>query len=87
MTVPRIPVRPDYIVHESMDRLPGPPDLVTRFHGRAVRRCRKLNAGVIFPSYRWGVTREGNRWAVVAYQNYAKPKPDAPPDDPSWRSP
>ena len=66
-------VRPDYIVHESMDRLPGKPDFVTRFHSRAVRRCRKLNAARIFPSYRYGVVKEGGRWAVVAFQNYARP--------------
>jgi hypothetical protein len=64
-------IRPDYTVHESMDRLPGSPDFVTRFHSRAVRRCRKLNARRIFPSYRYGVVREGRRWAVVAFQNYA----------------
>ena len=48
------------------------PDLVTRSRWRAERRRRHLSKYVIFPSYRWEVVREGNRWAVVAMQNVAK---------------
>lgn len=48
-----------------------PPDLVTRFRGRAVRRARKLNEQRLVPFYRWDVRPENGRWSVVALQNKA----------------
>lgn len=54
-------------------RVPGIPcDLRTRYEWRARRRCTKLNALRIIPSYRWEVVWDRGRWEVVAFQNYAR---------------
>ena len=63
-----------YVTVEGRDRVPGiEPDLRTWFYGRALRRRDKLNERRIFPSYRWEVVKDGSRWLVVAFQNYARP--------------
>lgn len=54
---------------ETDERVDGPPALVTRFRWRADRSCRLLNRVIPFPSYRWEVVREDDRWKVVAMQN------------------
>lgn len=59
---------------ETDMRVPVPPELVTRFRGRAERRARKRNAQRVFPSYRYEVVREAGRFAVVAMQNIARKK-------------
>ena len=64
-----------YTIIETNQRVDTDPDLVTRFRWRADRRCRKLNANLRVPFYRWEVEarREGG-WAVVAMQNVGKPQ-------------
>jgi hypothetical protein len=59
---------------ETPQRLDVPPDLRTRFRGRAQRRADRLNAKRVFPSYRYEVVREGGRFLVVAMQNVARKK-------------
>lgn len=63
-----------YKTEETQQRVPNVgPDLLTRFHWRAERRCRKLNANLRVPFYRWEVCDWlDGRWAVVAMQNVAK---------------
>ena len=64
-----------YATHTTDHRVVGlPPELVTRFRWRADRRCRKLNADVRVPFYRYEVCDWlDGRWAVVAMQNVAVP--------------
>ncbi len=63
-----------YLVFKTHERVgDGKPDLVTRFHWRAVARCARLNDQRVVPFYRYEVVREGGRWAVVAMQNVARP--------------
>jgi hypothetical protein len=63
-----------YHVVETDDLVPGGPEFVTRFRWRAERRRRKLQTGVLFPSYRYEIRESpGNRWAVVAMQNVLEP--------------
>jgi hypothetical protein len=65
-----------YIVDESgRERVPGikPERAWTYWRARAKRD--KLNAERLFPSYRWEVVKEGRRWLVVAFQNYARSVP------------
>jgi hypothetical protein len=68
-------VPPGYAIHKTDHRVVGQrPDLVTRFRWRADRRCRKLNASLRLPFYRWEVQEwPKKRWAVVAMQNVAVP--------------
>ena len=67
-----------YRTVETNERVAGmQPELITRYHRRAVRRCKKLNQrrlnlGVDF--YRYEVRPAlGARWEVVAMQNVAEP--------------
>ena len=69
-----------YVVEETKERVgDGKPALRTRSYRRAMRRRDKLNAQILFPSYRYEVVavsygaRWGARWEVVAFQNRAKP--------------
>jgi hypothetical protein len=57
---------------KTPERLDVPPDLKTRFRGRAQRRADRLNSRRAFPSYRYEVVREGGRYLVVAMQNIAR---------------
>lgn len=59
---------------ESWERVgDGKPILRTRSYGKAARKRDRLNAQRIIPSYRYEVVKDGGRWAVVAFQNYARP--------------
>ena len=50
------------------------PDFITRFKWRAEHRCRKFQAEVLYPSYRYEVCDWlDGRWAVVAMQNVLEP--------------
>lgn len=63
-----------YTVEELDIRLPGEPELTTRFKWRANWRCKtmeKIRNGT--PSYRYEVIDEGNRYLVVAMQNRLVP--------------
>jgi hypothetical protein len=75
---------------ETDERVPGEPELVTRFRWRAERRRRRLQSFVRFPFYRWEIVPwhngdvartmprpSGCRWAVVAMQNVAEPVKEA----------
>lgn len=59
---------------KTPERLDVPPELRTRFRGRAERRADRLNSQRVFPSYRYEVVREGGRYLVVAMQNIARKK-------------
>ena len=64
----------NYAVVETNDRVAAiAPDLVTRFRRRAERRARQRNAVRLVAFYRWEVVPYGDRWAVVAFQNVARP--------------
>jgi len=43
----------------------------SRFRFRTARWVARQNAGRFFPSYRYEVVREGNRYEAVAFQNQA----------------
>lgn len=59
-----------YKVIETQDRIDTvPPALKTRFHRRAVRRARMLNADRMLPSYRYEVVPEGGFYIVAPFQN------------------
>jgi hypothetical protein len=65
-----------YRTEKTNQRVPNVgPALVTRFRGRAERRCRRLNARRRVEFYRWEVVALDPmpRWAVVAMQNMAVP--------------
>jgi hypothetical protein len=53
----------------------GRPALRTWSYRRAMRRRNRLNGLVAFPSYRWEVVKDGNRWDVIAFQNYLREEP------------
>lgn len=60
-------------IFESQERVRAEPEFTSRFRWRAVRRMRQLDAGRLVPFYRYEVVPEGRRWAVVAFQNVARP--------------
>lgn len=63
-----------YRTVETNERVVGvDPELVTRFHWRAVRKCRKANLGRVVDFYRYEVHPLGKKWEVVAMQNRAEP--------------
>ena len=63
-----------YVVEESDERVVNvEPALRSRFRWRAEGCARHMNKMRVFPSFRWEVVKEEGRWAVVAYQNYARP--------------
>jgi hypothetical protein len=49
------------------------PELVTRFHWRAKRRCRIRNEQKLVDFYRYEIFPLGKKWEVVAMQNRAEP--------------
>lgn len=62
-----------YRLVETDELVNAQPALRTRFHWRARRAVRRLNAERFAPSYRWGIVKEGGRWLVVAKQNRLEP--------------
>lgn len=63
-----------YVVDETAERVgDGKPNLRTRSYRRALRRRDKLNAQIIFPSYRYAIVKDGSHYEVIAFQNRARP--------------
>lgn len=62
-----------YHVVETNDRVPDIKPEIFRWKWRAKRRCRKLNDGRLFNTYRHEVQEFYRRWMVVAMQNVLIP--------------
>lgn len=59
----------DYEVEETDTPVTGEVEMSTRFLFRAQKYCDKMNRYRRFPSYRYAIFIENNRYVVVVMQN------------------